>query len=46
MTGITIMGIYAMFGGQYKEITWRDFLTNYLNRGVVSKITIYQLLLA
>ena len=36
MTGAAIVGLLALYNGQYNEITWRDFQNGYLNKGVVS----------
>jgi len=36
LTGVTVIGLLAFYQGQYREITWKDFVTNYLTRGVVS----------
>jgi len=36
LTGVTVIGLLAFYQGQYREITWKDFVTNYLSRGVVS----------
>ncbi len=36
MTGVTIAAIIGLYSGSYKEITWREFLNQYLNRNVVS----------
>jgi len=36
VTGVTVIGLLAFYQGQYREITWKDFVVNYLSRGVVS----------
>jgi len=36
ITGVTVIGLLAFYQGQYREITWKDFVVNYLSRGVVS----------
>jgi len=36
LTGVTVIGLLAFYQGQYREITWKDFVANYLSRGVVS----------
>jgi len=33
---VTVIGLLAFYQGQYREITWKDFVVNYLSRGVVS----------
>jgi len=36
LTGVTVIGLLAFSQGRYHEITWKDFIVNYLSRGVVS----------
>ena len=36
VTGVAVIGLLSLYQGQYKEITWREFVNNYLNKGVVS----------
>jgi AFG3 family protein len=40
LTGVTVVGLLALYSGQYREITWKDFLTNFLSRGVVDKLEV------
>lgn len=38
LTGVTVVGLLALYQGNQREITWKDFTTNYLSRGVVSSL--------
>ncbi|KAK2188955.1 hypothetical protein NP493_119g07067 [Ridgeia piscesae] len=40
ITGVTILGMIGLYQGRYKEITWKDFLTYYLSRGVVERLEV------
>lgn len=37
---VAVILIGAFYDAGYTEITWKDFLNNYLNRGVVSKLEV------
>ncbi|XP_050541480.1 AFG3-like protein 2 [Daktulosphaira vitifoliae] len=37
---ITLISLYAFYNMSYKEITWKDFVNNYLNRHVVDKLEV------
>ncbi|CAD5119933.1 DgyrCDS8512 [Dimorphilus gyrociliatus] len=39
-SGVAILGFVGLHQGQYKEITWREFINNYLNRGSVEKLEV------
>lgn len=39
-SGVAILGFIGLQQGQYKEITWREFINNYLNRGSVEKLEV------
>jgi hypothetical protein len=42
LTGVSVIGLLALYQGQYREITWKDFVTSYLSRGAVcSKFELY-----
>lgn len=40
VTGVAVLGLLALYQGQYREITWKDFLSSYLNRGMVDKLEV------
>jgi AFG3 family protein len=40
LAGVGLIGFIALYQGQYKEITWKEFLTNFLNRSVVEKLEV------
>lgn len=39
LTGVTVLGLLALYQGNQREITWKDFASNYLSKGVVSGLT-------
>lgn len=40
LTGVTVLGLLALYQGNQREITWKDFTTNYLSRGVIDKLEV------
>ncbi|XP_074645083.1 mitochondrial inner membrane m-AAA protease component AFG3L2-like [Tubulanus polymorphus] len=40
ITGIGVVSFIAIYNSQFKEITWKEFLSNYLNRNVVDKLEV------
>lgn len=40
MAGIAAVFVISMFNERYKEITWREFLNDYLNKGSVDKLEV------
>jgi len=40
LTGVTILGLLVFYQNHYREITWKDFTTNYLSRGVIEKLEV------
>jgi len=37
---VSLIGLLAFYNMSYKEITWKDFVNNYLNRHVVDKLEV------
>ena len=37
VTGFALMGLFMLYSGNYKEVTWKEFVTNYLTRNLVSQ---------
>ncbi|XP_067650760.1 mitochondrial inner membrane m-AAA protease component AFG3L2-like [Haliotis asinina] len=40
ITGVSIVGLIGLYQTQYKEITWKEFVSNYLSRGSVEKLEV------
>lgn len=40
LTGVTVLGLLALYQGNQREITWKDFASNYLSKGVIEKLEV------
>ncbi|XP_064612008.1 AFG3-like protein 2 [Liolophura sinensis] len=40
LTGIGIVGLIGLYQTQYREITWKEFVSNYLTKGIVDKLEV------
>jgi AFG3 family protein len=40
VTTLGVLGLLAYNEMRYKEITWKEFITNYLSRGIVDKLEV------
>ncbi len=38
--GVSVIFAYSYFYERYKEITWRDFINDYLNKGMVERLEV------
>jgi AFG3 family protein len=38
--GMAVIFAYSYFYERYKEITWRDFVNDYLNKGMVDRLEV------
>ena len=38
LTGIAVVGFFVLYSESYQEVTWKEFINNYLNHNMVSAV--------